>query len=116
MSRELWQPNNNGAYSAVRRGANRLTLSARTGGKSLRLIGICAFFEPALLLLGMDCMRCSSRPSRARKIGTGRALARLVAIAFVLVGSHVRRAGAIADADAHSDTHAFADARSRRRR
>src|SRR4029434_4808371 len=31
----------------------------------------------------MDCMRCSSR---ARKIETGRTLARLVAIAFVLVG------------------------------
>ena len=56
-------------------------------------------------------MRCSSRLSRARKIGTGRALARLVAIAVVLVGSHVRRAGAIADADAHSDTHAFTDAK-----
>src|SRR4051794_2107093 len=32
----------------------------------------------------MDCMRCSSRLSRARKIGTG-AFARLVAIAVVLV-------------------------------
>ena len=31
-------------------------------------------------------MRCSSRLSRARKIGTGRALARLVAIAVVLIG------------------------------
>src|SRR3954447_27082163 len=31
-------------------------------------------------------MRCSSRLSRARKFGTGHALARLVAIAAVLVG------------------------------
>ena len=30
-------------------------------------------------------MRCSPRPSRARKIGTGHALARLVAIAFALI-------------------------------
>jgi hypothetical protein len=50
------------------------------------LIGFCGFFEPALLPLGMDWMRCSSRLSRARKIGIGRALARLVAIAFVLIG------------------------------
>jgi uncharacterized protein with beta-barrel porin domain len=34
----------------------------------------------------MDCMRGSLRPSRACKIGTSRALARLAAIAFVLVG------------------------------
>ena len=27
----LWQPNNNGAYSAVGRGANRLTLPANWG-------------------------------------------------------------------------------------
>jgi uncharacterized protein with beta-barrel porin domain len=32
----------------------------------------------------MDCMRCSSRLSRARKIGTGHALARLIAITLVL--------------------------------
>jgi uncharacterized protein with beta-barrel porin domain len=32
----------------------------------------------------MDCMRCSSRLSRARKIGAGHALARLIAIALVL--------------------------------
>src|SRR5439155_19925335 len=32
----------------------------------------------------MDCMRCSSRLSRARKIGTGHALARLIVIIFVL--------------------------------
>src|SRR3954468_2355490 len=31
-------------------------------------------------------MRCSSRLSRARKFGTGHALARLVAIAVVLIG------------------------------
>src|SRR5438128_1882979 len=34
----------------------------------------------------MDCMRCSPRPSRARKIGTGHTLARLVAMAVVLIG------------------------------
>jgi uncharacterized protein with beta-barrel porin domain len=34
----------------------------------------------------MDCMRGSLRPSRAWKIGTSRALARLAAIAFVLIG------------------------------
>jgi len=49
------------------------------------LIGIFAFFEPALLLLGMDCMRGSPRPSRAWKIRAGDALARLVAIMLVLV-------------------------------
>jgi hypothetical protein len=49
------------------------------------LIGIFVFFEPALLLLGMDCMRGSPRPWRAWKIRTGDALARLVAIMFVLV-------------------------------
>ena len=43
-------------------------------------------FEPTFLLLEMDCMRGSLRPSRAWKIGTSRALARLAAIAFVLVG------------------------------
>jgi uncharacterized protein with beta-barrel porin domain len=32
----------------------------------------------------MDCMRCSSRLSRARKIGAGHALARLIAITLVL--------------------------------
>ena len=41
-------------------------------------------------------MRGSPRPRRAWKIGTGHALARLVAIAFVLDRRHVRRAGAIA--------------------
>ena len=43
-------------------------------------------FEPTFLLLEMDCMRGSLRPSRAWKIGTSRALARLAAIAFVLIG------------------------------
>jgi uncharacterized protein with beta-barrel porin domain len=33
----------------------------------------------------MDCMRCSPRPSRAWKIGTGQALARLVAIVLVVM-------------------------------
>ena len=86
VSRELWQPNNNDAYSAARRGANRLTLRTNWGqiapvDRDLRI-----FRAGASAFLGMDCMRCSSRLSRARKIGTGRALARLVAIAFVLVG------------------------------
>jgi hypothetical protein len=53
VSRELWQPDNNSAYSAVRRGANRLTLRTNWGqiapvDWNLRIFG------PALLPLGMD--------------------------------------------------------------
>ena len=52
-------------------------------------------------------MRCSSRPWRAWKIGTGRALARLVAIAFVLIGvMSAAQAQCAAYADTHADTHA----------
>ena len=84
MSRELWQPNNNDAYSAAGLGANRLTLPANWGqiapvDRDLRI------FRAGALPLGMDCMRCSWRLWRARKIRTGGALARLVAIAVVLV-------------------------------
>ena len=55
-------------------------------------------------------MRGSSRPG-ARKIETGGALARLVAITVVLSRSIMSAAQAqFADADAHSDTHAFTEA------
>ena len=57
-------------------------------------------------------MRCSSRLSRARKIGTGDALRAACRDCGRSRRSHVRRAGAIADTDAHSDPHAFADSES----
>jgi uncharacterized protein with beta-barrel porin domain len=86
VSPRLWQPNHNGAYSAAGRGANRLTL--RTNWEQIAPVDrdLCIFSSPRFCFLGMDCMRCSSRLSRARKIGTGAALARLVAIAVVLIG------------------------------
>jgi uncharacterized protein with beta-barrel porin domain len=46
----------------------------------------------------MDCMRCSSRLSRARKIGAGHALARLIAITLVLA------TGMLSSAHAQSPT------------
>jgi uncharacterized protein with beta-barrel porin domain len=42
------------------------------------------FVEPALLL-GIAFMRCASRPSRAREIGSGRRPARAAGVAFALI-------------------------------
>src|SRR5258708_40299415 len=80
----VWQRKHNGAYSTAAEGLGRLTLPGNRGQISLSCFQILRIFELALLLLGMECMRCSSRPSRNGKIGAGRALARLVAGAFLL--------------------------------
>jgi uncharacterized protein with beta-barrel porin domain len=84
MSRELWQPNNNDAYSVTGWGADRLTL--RVNRVQIAAVDRdFAHFRAALLPLGMDCMRCSWRLSRARRRGACCALARLLAMVAVLV-------------------------------
>ncbi len=86
------------AYSAARRGANRLTLP-RELGQIAPVDRVCDYRAGASAFgNGLHALLIAA--SWARKIGTGPPLARLVAIAVVLISSHVRRAGAIADAHA----------------
>ena len=101
------------AYSAVGRGANRLTLPANWGQIASALIGICAFFERALLCLGLKLYALRTQFFASwERIGGGRALAGLAAIVFVLAfGCFVFRAGtADADTDPHANTDGLADA------
>ena len=110
VSRELWQPNNNDAYSAAGLGANRLTLPANWGqiapvDRDLRIFraGASAFGNGlhALLMAALAGTKNRDRGcARAACRDCGRACR-----------SHVGGAGAITDADAHPDTHAFADAK-----
>ena len=111
VSRELWQPNNNSAYSAAGLGANRLTLRTNWGqiapvDRVLRIFraGAFAFGNglDALLIAAFAGTKNQDRP-RARAAGRDRVRSHR---------HHVRRAGAIADADTHSDTHPFTDPQS----
>ena len=111
MSRKLWRANNNDAYSAGCRGANRLTLPPNWG-QIVRLIGICAFFGPALPPFGNElhalpwaAFANMENRNRSRARAAGRDCVRSHR-------HHVRRAGAIADANTHSDADPFTDAQS----
>jgi hypothetical protein len=109
VSRELWQVNNNDAYSAAGLGANRLTLPANWGQIApvdwvLRIFRAGAFaFGNGLHALLIAAFAGTKNRHRSRVRAAGRDCVR----------SHrddIRCAGAIADANAHSDAHAFTDA------
>ena len=84
MSRGLWQPNNNDAYSAGQRGANRLTLRTNWGQIALVDRDLRIFFGSALLPF-WEWIACAALRGHEKSRTRG-ALARLVAIAAVLIG------------------------------